>query len=306
VLCILYVTAVGLLLGIIGVLTERLLPSTVARRWIWCVTILASIALPGYYRFHHSFVLGGTSDTAAVAALDAGVLSQIDAIGVPISRAGEFVSGLLVLWALLNVGWVSHMLRPSRAPRRGPATVDGIPIVISDTLGPATVGVWRSRVVLPRWVLGLPDAQRRYVVRHEEEHRRSHDCALLFFTSLSVILMPWNLALWWQLRRLSLAVEMDCDKRVVFALGDPHAYGSLLLAVAQTSSRRPRLQPALLGGTGMLEHRLTELLAPVRLRLIQRLVLPLIASVLLFLVLTTPHPLIAGHQHTHATSATPR
>ena len=310
-LCILYVNTVGLLLGIIGVLVERQLPNGMARRWIWCGILSASIGLPGYYRFHHAFAVGGTSD-AALFALDAGRVSQIGAIDLAIGRVWTIASVLLVILALVNAGWVSHMVRVSRARLRGSvrSTVGGVPVVITNSLGPATVGVWRSRVVLPRWVLALPEPQRQYIVYHEEEHRRSHDCTLLFLASLTVILLPWNAALWWQLRRLSLAVEMDCDQRVVSTLGDPHAYGSLLLAVAQASNRGPRLQPALLGGAGMLEHRLTVLLAPAPLRLVQRLLLPLAASVLLIIVLSAPHPVIANHAHAHlrtnASSATVR
>ena len=60
----------------------------------------------------------------------------------------------------------------------------------------------------------------------------------------------------------------------------------------------------------MLEHRLTALLAPTPLRLVQRLVLPVIACLLLLLVLTTPHPMIADHAHGDAamnsTAAMPR
>jgi len=310
-LCILYVNAVGFLLGNIGVLVERLLPTTMARRWIWCVILLASIALPGYYRYHHAFAVGGTSD-AAMVVLDAGLASQISALDIAIGHVWTIATGLLALWALVNAGWVSHMVRVSRTRLRGsvPSAIGGVPVVITDSLGPATVGVWRSRVILPRWVLALPDSQRQYIVRHEDEHRRSHDATLLFLASLVVILIPWNAALWWQLRRFSLAVEMDCDRRVVSTLGDPHAYGSLLLAVGHASNRGPRLQPALLGGTGMLERRLTVLLAPAPLRLVQRLLLPVAASVLLVLVLMTPHPVLANHTHAHArttsSSAMPR
>jgi hypothetical protein len=94
-------------------------------------------------------------------------------------------------------------------------------------------------------------------------------------------------------------------------MGDPHAYGSLLLAVAQASSRGRRLQPALLGGSGMLEQRLTVLLAPSPLRRVQRFLLPVAACILLALVLATPHPIIpANHMLSHTTtvssSMTPR
>src|SRR5260221_2436221 len=101
----------------------------------------------------------------------------------------------------------------------------------------------------------LPDSKAQYTVRRGDEHRRSHDATLLFLASLVVILIPWNAALWWQLRRFSLAVEMDCDRRVVSTLGDPHAYRSLLLAVGHASDRGPRLQAALLVAARMLERR---------------------------------------------------
>jgi hypothetical protein len=122
---------------------------------------------------------------------------------------------------------------------------------------------------------------------------------VLSLASLFLILVPWNAALWWQLRRLSLAIELDCDRRVVSSLGDAHAYGKLLLAVAQASSRGmgPRLQPALVGRAGMLERRLTALLAPAPLRLAQRLLLPASAIALLALVLTMPHPVLSSHAH---------
>ena len=188
--------------------------------------------------------------------------------------------------------------------------IDGVPIVVTDVAGPATVGVVRSRVLVPRWVLALPGAQRKYVLRHEDEHRRAHNARLLFAASLPLLLAPWNLALWWELRRLCLAVEMDCDNRVVAALGNPNAYGELLLKVAQAANRGPRLQPAFLG-MGSLERRLTLLLAPTPLRHAQRFLVPALAFVLLLAVLAIPHPVLPHHQHSAmiagaTTSASPR
>jgi beta-lactamase regulating signal transducer with metallopeptidase domain len=291
VLCILYVNAVGFLLGLIGTQVERLLPATIARRWLWCAILLLSVSLPGYYRFHHNLAIAGASDAARVV-LGAGM----DAL---IARAWLAAAAVLGLWMLVNAGWVAHIMRTSRQRRHTIIAVDGVPVVITDTLGPATVGVWRARVVLPRWVLALPVAQRQYIVRHEDEHRRSHDSMVLSLASLSLILLPWNAALWWQLRRLSLAIEMDCDRRVVSSLGDALAYGKLLLTVAQASTRGtgPRLQAALVGRTGMLERRLTALLAPAPLRLAQRLLLPVSAVALLVLVLAMPHPVLSSHAH---------
>ena len=116
-ICILYVNVVGFLLGSIGVLVDRLLPATMPRRWTWCATFLLSIALPGYYRHHHAFTVAGPS-TAAPFVLDAGIASRIAAIDTAIERAWVIAMVLLGLWALVNAGWVSHVVRMSRAHQR--------------------------------------------------------------------------------------------------------------------------------------------------------------------------------------------
>ena len=149
----------------------------------------------------------------------------------------------------------------------------------------------------------MPSVQRQYVLRHEEEHRRSHDARLLMVASLAAVLVPWNPAIWWQLRRLRLAVEMDCDNRVVKALGNPNAYGELLLKVAEASSRGIALQPAFLGGMGMLERRITRLVSPAPLKTIQKFLLPVLALALLVAVLKMPHPINSpSNSHTTAES----
>src|SRR6266404_4974784 len=274
-LCILYVTVVGTCLGVLGLLVERMLPATAPRRWIWCLVIPISMVLPGYYRWHHNWSvipalqqqgttspLGQVAGTASLTLFDPAWWAHTESYNASINRLWLVISGVLLVWGLTSAMRVSHIVsssREGRGDRRRPKIVDGVPVVVTDAAGPATVGLLRSRVLVPRWVLALPGIERRYVVRHEEEHRRAHDARLLFVASLPLLLMPWNLAMWWQLRRLCLAVEMDCDNRVVAQLGDANAYGELLLKVAQVTNRGPRLQPALLG-VGTLERRLTKLL----------------------------------------------
>ena len=294
-LCVLYVITVGTLLSIAGLLVERVLPVTFPRRWVWLLVIAISVIIPGVYRARHT-----------MAVTDA--LAHADSYGAPISRLGLIASALMLILALANAWRVSRVVSLSRrqTDTSNPAMIDGVPVVVTDSMGPATVGLLRSRVLVPRWVLALPGVQRQYVLRHEDEHRRAHDAGLLFLASVPLILMPWNPAIWWQLRRLSLAVEMDCDRRVVSALGDATAYGTLLLKVAQAASRGPRLQPAFLGA-GMLEHRLTAMLAPTPLRHVQRFLLPAAAGALLLLVLLMPHPVLGHEAHTHvAMSQSPK
>ena len=305
--CILYVIAIGALLGMAGLLVERILPATTtSRRWIWCVVIGINVTIPPIYQANHkssvhdvlehhvvTSPVGHTVGTASLTALDQGLAARIEGLNPTIERVWLFASGMLVLWGLATAARVYFLVARSRRQNgsRAHSVVDGVPVVVTDSMGPATVGVLRSRVLVPQWVLALPRVQRRYVLRHEEEHRSSRDSLLLFVASLTLIVMPWNLALWWQLRRLRLAVEMDCDNRVVSALGDANAYGELLFRVAQAASRGPRLQPAFLGA-GMLERRLTALVAPTPLRHAHRYLLPTVALGLLLLVLAMPHPVL--------------
>jgi beta-lactamase regulating signal transducer with metallopeptidase domain len=295
-LCILYVNAVGALLGIAGISIERLLPRSAPRRWVWCLIIPASMFVPGFYRMHHNWVVTNglpAGDLSMVAGFRA-LWARTGALDSAINRVWWTVSLVLLIWGVANALRVALLVAMSRLQtesRKAPV-VDGVPIVVTERLGPATVGLVRSQVLVPRWVLALPGMQRRYVLRHEEEHRRAHDVHLLLVASLPLLLMPWNLAMWWHLRRLSLAVELDCDNRVVDALGDAPAYGELLLTVAQAASRTPRLQPAFLGGAGSLERRLRALTSPTPLRRAQKFLLPVLTVALLLIVVWMPHPIL--------------
>jgi hypothetical protein len=92
--------------------------------------------------------------------------------------------------------------------------------------------------VVPRWALDPPE-ECGLIVRHEREHVRAGDPWLLALASLAVAALPWSPALWWQHRRLRLAVETDCDARVVAAGANRRRYGRVLLGTAA----RPLLLP---------------------------------------------------------------
>ncbi|MEO8564311.1 MAG: M56 family metallopeptidase, partial [bacterium] len=287
----------------------------------WCLIIPASLFVPGYYRFHHAVALdemasgssGATPLHQTLASPWLAVMghdwwARVESYDAIINVVWRLASWSLIIWGIvcaMRVWRIVHRSRRPLARQVSSILIDGVPVLVTGSVGPATVGVLRARVLVPRWVLALPPVQRKYVIRHEDEHRRAHDATLLFFASLLLVLVPWNLALWWQLRRLHLAVEMDCDDRVVAALGDARAYGEMLLEIAQTVGRGPRLQPALLGGVGMLERRLTALMAPEPNRLVQRLLLPAAALALVLVVLYTPHPVLGHATHAlHVATAT--
>jgi len=314
-LCLLYFAVVAICLAAAAHLIDRALPPTASRRGIWCLALTCGVVLPPVFSAQHSsHVIGlwgqeivrlpavDLSGATAQSAMFRNWLECSATYGrtfLPIWLGSTI---LLVLWGIANAVRVSRLVRRSRGSRGADierTVVDGVEVVVTDGLGPATTGLLRQRVLLPRWVLALPVAQRRYVVRHEEEHRRSHDAALLCVASLLVALMPWNVPLWWLLRRLQLAIEMDCDRRVVAALGAPASYGELLLTVATVANRGPRLQPALLGGVGMLEQRITALVAPASRGVVLRIAAPLLALVLLTVVFSVPHPQPAAHAEVH-------
>ena len=305
--CILYVIAIGTLLGMVGVLSSAPCPDhhiaqvdlvrgnrdqhdhsghlPNANHRSSVTEVLENQVVPSH--------LGHAVGTASLNALNQGWAARIESLNPLIERIWLISAGIIVLWGVATAARVYFVVARSRKQNgeRTPAVVDGVPIVVTDSIGPATVGIMRSRVVVPHWVLALPGCSgdtccgtRKSIELHETR---------CFFSSprSRCSLMPWNLALWWQLRRLRLAVEMDCDNRVVSALGDANAYGELLFKVAQAASRGPRLQPAFLGA-GMLERRLTALVAPTPLRHVQRFLLPAVAAGLLFLVLSMPHPVL--------------
>lgn len=141
-----------------------------------------------------------------------------------------WVAGSLWMGALLLGGWLR--LRTERSGWQH-VRVSGRGVMISDRTGPAVVGFVRPGIVLPRWFLKLEKERRELVLLHEEEHLRAHDERLLFFARLALISMPCNVALWYQVQRLRLAVEIDCDARVLRVHPDAREYGDLLLDVGR-------------------------------------------------------------------------
>ncbi len=167
------------------------------------------------------------------------VVARLEAIriavapGSPITRMDE---PLLIGWlALTVIGFILIGLSALQLARPRPPwplkIVDGFPVLLSHDLGPAVIGLFRYRIVLPAWVLDLAPGERDLVLAHEREHVAAGDSTLLFATTAFVALCPWNVALWWMARRLRFAIELDCDARVLRIRPDGSAYGALLLAV---------------------------------------------------------------------------
>ncbi len=237
-----YATALGALLGAAAVALDRLAAARrVATRWLWIGAIAGTLVAPALLMLRPPRAapvpVATVTTGPAPAELQVPRASGEGRVPAwPRIDLARLDRPLLVGWAVASAVFVLGLLGASLAQRRvgrgWPAQiVDGAAVLVAPDAGPLVLGLWRLEIVLPRWALLRPEAERRMMVAHEEEHRRARDPNLLLLGALGLALMPWNLALWWQHRRLRLAIETDCDRRVLGAGVDVRGYGSLLLDV---------------------------------------------------------------------------
>ncbi len=143
------------------------------------------------------------------------------------------LSTLLVL-AAFGVSYRRHRAELARSERHA---IAGVTVHVTDALGPAVIGVRNPRIAVPAWLLERSAHEQRLVITHEQSHIAAHDPLLLLAACLAVALMPWNPIAWFALARLRLAIELDCDRRVLGTGASPRQYGQLLIAL---SSHVPR------------------------------------------------------------------
>jgi hypothetical protein len=169
--------------------------------------------------------------------------------------------------------------------------IDGVRVVVTPDCGPAVLGIWRQRILIPGWALSLNREARGLMLRHEREHLRALDPQLLLIATCTALLFPWNAVLWVIVRRLRLAVELDCDNRVLRGRADARAYGSLLLSVCARRGREMPFTVALAERSSMLEQRIKAMTAVTPRRRLHRSI-PLLLAVTLLSVAAarTPTP----------------
>src|SRR6202007_439942 len=95
---------------------------------------------------------------------------------------------------------------------------------------------------------------RQIVLKHERAHIHARDQLTLLAALCLVAVAPWNLPLWWQLRRLRRAIEIDCDARVLRDATSETAYAEALLEVQQRRTRMPISAMALIEPVTQLER----------------------------------------------------
>ena len=275
-----YIFSISCLLSAAGLVVERACrlrrwPS----RWIWALVLAAPFLLP--------FSASVREEPESRAVSPGRVESPIGSPDSPTSVADVATWGsavdpkhrkyrpimspavaslLTILWCgsstLLALGLLNSWLRMrDKSASWATRNLDGTEVLVSDGVGPAVVGFLHPRIVVPAWLLQSDLQVRRLTLAHESEHVRARDPLLLLLATLSVVLMPWNLPLWWQWRRLRFAIEVDCDARVLASGRVAElTYAEALLNVAERSSEVPLAAAAMCESPSMLEKRVGLLL----------------------------------------------
>ena len=179
-------------------------------------------------------------DTAAllVAILACGMVLRLAWLGLGLMRLRSIVGNATPDAALEQTGaGLSHSLGTRAAMR------------VSDELeGPATVGVRRPVILVPRSVLQMAPAVQRAILCHELLHVKRRDwlhtiageiwCATLWFHPAARVIAS----------RLSLAREMIVDEQTILTTRDRRAYAEALLAFSDP-------QPHIIGATPFIRRR---------------------------------------------------
>lgn len=214
-----------------------------ASRWIWLAVLLLVVPITAFVMVMPSPgvpmwemvpvpTVTATAQAGPVTGAGLGSAALLRVADTALIGAWLVASALLLL--VIGIGqW-----RLSRERRRAhPREVQGHRVLLTDDLGPAVAGVVRPVVLVPRWVVALDEASQRVLLAHEVEHARRRDTSLLMSGAVLTALFPWNPVVWWLASRLRVAVELDCDQRVLARNPGVRRYVDLLLL----SAERPRL-----------------------------------------------------------------
>lgn len=171
------------------------------------------------------------------------------------------VTSVIALVALMATHW--HFTRRRAHWPRG--NLRGTPVRIASDTGPAVIGVTNTEIVVPQWLLARDDREQELVLAHETEHVRMRDPLLLALAQFTVVLLPWHPAVWWMAGRLRLAVELDCDRRVLQRGASARDYGALLIDLTDHRTAFGLALPAFSCSPSHLERRLVAM-TPKRLK----------------------------------------
>ena len=266
-----YVVAITLLLSGAARAAEHAARLRRARsRWIWAVTIVASLVIPTLIASVSIQVPSLLTPTVSRKPIPLRELTSMQVVPLTWVHAhtGDLVAThnenrvLQRTWIAVSVALLAALVLNGlqlvwRKRRWRMETVAGVSVYVARDVGPAVVGLLRPRIVVPQWLTDASPSRQAMVIAHEQSHLAAHDPQVLTVALALLTLMPWNLPLWWQLHRLRCAIEVDCDARVLKGGLDTGQYGETLIDVSQHPSGYIASVAAMSESRSFLEERIT-------------------------------------------------
>jgi bla regulator protein blaR1 len=264
------------LLGIAALLLERILRSHHrATRFPWLAAMLASFLLPFLASLIGAHSTTKRAEVPPAVAFNGGVdIYHRGSLWIDL-RAGSASTEdyqrrdrpILWLWVASTVLTSAFTLvtiwrlrRQWRGWRQG--TMSGAAVLIAPDLGPAVLGVFRPEIVVPEWLVSASLDTQHHVIAHECAHVHARDSALLALSMLPILLAPWNPLLWWHARRLRMAIEVDCDRRVLIHGIDMKSYAEVLMQFGLRSGSSLGAMASMSESPSTLERRITLMAQP--------------------------------------------
>ena len=267
----LYVIAITVVLSGAALAAEHAARLRRARsRWIWALTVVASLVIPTVIASLTVQIPSLLSPAVSRLAIPLRDLTSVQI--VPLTWVHEHTRSIAAARSenlMLQRTWIAvssalftglvlnGLYLVWRRRRWGMNTVAGVSVYVAPNVGPAVVGLLRPRIVVPAWLKEASSLRQGMVIAHEQSHLEAHDPQLLTAALFLLVLMPWNLPLWWQLHRLRCAIEVDCDARVLKTGLDTKQYGETLIDVSQRPSGNIGAVAAMSESRSFLEERIT-------------------------------------------------
>ena len=244
-----------------------------ASRWIWISVIVASLVLPTLIASVSIQVPNLFKPAALSAPLvlrDATSLHlppMLVELGPAVAASGSatYSDALPLVWICLSLAiavalTINTGLLHRRKRQWQQGQLLGAPVWIAPDAGPAVVGLFRPHIVVPAWLMESSSSHQHMAMAHEQSHIRARDPQVLALVLGLLLIMPWNLPLWWQLHRLRRAMEVDCDARVLHGGRNIKTYCETLLEVGQSQSTHIGAVAAMSESRSFLEQRIKIML----------------------------------------------
>jgi bla regulator protein blaR1 len=222
----LYAVLLALWVTLVGLLFDRVIRSLGrGTRFVWLLVLLFSALAPltaAWLAMQAPHVEAGSTSSALTPMSWLLIVDRVFLLGWLLQSSALLLFLALSQWSLLRArrSWLCR-------------DVHGTTVLLSRDFGPGVVAFPSNQIVLPSWTLQLDERLQLLLFEHEREHLRAGDPWLLHAGLILLVLCPFNPILWWQFTHLKLAIEMDCDARVLAGRRNVREYAALLLDVSE-------------------------------------------------------------------------